>query len=154
MTILERFLSKVNKQENGCWLWTGARDKNGYGWFNGVGKPGGHTRANRQAWMFFRGDIPKGLFVCHTCDTPSCVNPDHLFLGTNNDNRQDSKQKGRTCRGTRVNTNRLSESQVHEIRKRYIPRVVTQKYLAEQYGVSESAVGLIITNRNWKWLKT
>ncbi len=81
----------------GCWLWTGSRNQKGYGWSRIQGIS---TRmAHRISWLLHRGDIPEGVLVCHKCDTPSCVNPDHLFLGTQKDNLLDMSRKGRSYRG-------------------------------------------------------
>jgi HNH endonuclease len=86
----DRFWKYV-KKENNCWLWTGATAK-GYGDLQ-VGDK--RQRAHRISWMLHRGKIPKGMFVCHKCDNPPCVNPAHLFLGTNRDNILDCHLKGR-----------------------------------------------------------
>jgi len=75
-----------------CWIWMGSRSKKGYGVFNIKGK---QKKAHRISYEFHKGEIPDGLFVCHRCDTPQCINPDHLFLGTNHDNMQDAMNKGR-----------------------------------------------------------
>jgi hypothetical protein len=76
-----------------CWLWIGGKDKDGYGKFKWVN--GKDERAHRFSWLFFRGPIPESLFVLHKCDNTSCVNPDHLFLGTHAMNMGDKKEKGR-----------------------------------------------------------
>ena len=88
----ERFWSRVEKQENGCWKWIGAKFHRGYGRVNSGGKM---LRANRVAYEISKGDIPVGMVVCHKCDVPLCVNPDHLFLGTIKDNVDDMIRKGR-----------------------------------------------------------
>lgn len=92
---IDRFWSKVNKSD-GCWLWTGSRAR-GYGQVvgprNGGEQP--HWYTHRFAWEITHGAIPRGLCVCHHCDTPLCVRPDHLFLGTHQDNMQDAARKGR-----------------------------------------------------------
>lgn len=92
-TQTERFEEKVMPvTETGCFLWTAHCNKNGYGTFWTGEKD---EYAHRVAWKLYRGNIPKGLCVCHKCDTPSCVSPDHLFIGTRKDNQQDAFQKGR-----------------------------------------------------------
>lgn len=90
----ERFWRKVDKPngENGCWLWTGSFTTPGYGQFRADGK---NLSTHRYAYEISRGPIPKGLLVCHHCDNPKCVRPDHLFLGTHKDNHDDSVAKGR-----------------------------------------------------------
>lgn len=76
-----------------CWIWMGARHYRGYGHFQWTTK---HTeRAHRASWMLFEGEIPAGKIVCHDCDVPLCVKPSHLFLGTQYDNVQDQRRKGR-----------------------------------------------------------
>lgn len=86
--------SYVPVPETGCWLWVGRTTKDGYGLLAG-GRRGKSLRAHRAMYQATRGPIPAGLFVCHKCDTPSCVNPDHLFLGTPKDNVIDMFRKGR-----------------------------------------------------------
>jgi hypothetical protein len=94
--IAERFWPKVDRNgPNGCWVWTGSLGAKGYGRI-GSGARGAPTLlAHRVAWGFKHGPIPDGLFVCHKCDNPPCVNPEHLFLGTNRDNILDCMSKGR-----------------------------------------------------------
>lgn len=93
-TRLDRFNEKYEINEStGCWLWHGSKDKDGYGKININYK---NYRAHRLSYELFKDIIPEGLFVCHTCDTPNCVNPEHLFLGTNQDNMDDMVAKGRS----------------------------------------------------------
>jgi hypothetical protein len=90
--VKKRFLAKVRKVEGGCWLWTGGHNASGYGTTK---IKANSYLAHRVSWTIHRGEIPEGLFVCHHCDNPPCVNPDHFFLGTKKDNTQDSIAKGR-----------------------------------------------------------
>jgi hypothetical protein len=89
----ERWEAKIDKSGE-CWIWTGSRGFYGYGQLR-TGHSGVLERAHRLAWEFFRGPIPNGLFVLHRCDSPPCVNPDHLWLGTQRDNLRDCATKGR-----------------------------------------------------------
>lgn len=91
----KRFWTKVSFS-SGCWLWTGAKTRKGYGLFYADGK----TRVvTRWWWQRLNGEIPAGMLVCHTCDNPSCVKPAHLFLGTHADNQADKVAKGRQAKG-------------------------------------------------------
>lgn len=93
------FWLNVEKQDgDGCWLWTGHIQVNGYGLASYRGKT---TMAHRASWMMENGPIPKGMLVCHHCDTRACVRPDHLFLGTHSDNMRDMYRKGRGPTGKR-----------------------------------------------------
>lgn len=150
-SLAERFWEKVAKSEDpdGCWLWTAGVDKDGYGVF-GVDSKVKTKLANRVAWELLHGPIPAGLLVLHSCDTPACVR--HLFLGTPKKNMEDKMAKGREARGDRITAGRvthrgsahkralLTEAQVLEIRKRYIPRKVPLHALAEEFGVSPSGI--------------
>src|SRR5882672_10379584 len=86
------FWRKVDKRPFGCWVWTAWKNSKGYGNFN-IGER--KWKAHRLSYTFFYGPIPDGLLVLHRCDNPSCVNPDHLFLGTARDNFQDAISKKR-----------------------------------------------------------
>lgn len=96
--IVARFWAKVNRQEGGCWLWTAGTSRDGYGMFH-VGRDLDGRQdvryAHRTAYALMTGSVPAGLVVCHSCDTPRCVNPDHLFLGTQGDNVRDGARKQR-----------------------------------------------------------
>lgn len=93
MTFEDRFFEKVSPEPNsGCHLWTAHCNREGYGTFKLEGKK---ARAHRVAWEIANGPIPDGLHVCHTCDVPECVNPSHLWVGTNTDNMRDCVKKGR-----------------------------------------------------------
>lgn len=90
-TVVNKFWAKVNKTD-GCWEWTGATTHNGYGSFTVDGRG---VRAHRYSWRLHYGDDPGRMLVCHTCDNPKCVRPDHLFLGTTVQNERDKVAKGR-----------------------------------------------------------
>lgn len=136
-----------------CWYWFGAKNENGYGHIHRGGKD---YKAHRVYYERFIGPIPDGLCVLHKCDNPSCVNPEHLFLGTKKDNMQDASKKGRIqvphprIQGELHHQAKLTQKQVDDIRARYIPRKVTQPQLAKEYGVAVSTVGIIICGANWK----
>jgi len=94
-SVKDRFLDKISIEPNsGCWLWTAGADEHGYGQMNADAE-GFPRAAHRIAWILFRGPIPDGICVCHQHDDPWCVNPDHLFLGTQKDNMDDKMRKGR-----------------------------------------------------------
>lgn len=151
----KRFWGKVNKNAV-CWLWTGKPDKKGYGRFC-------HDRtiefAHRVSYQLAKGNIPLGMFVLHHCDTPACVNPAHLFLGTLADNNADMRQKGRGCnppvgknkgtfesekiRGERHPRARLSWEDIVEIR-RLSGEGVAKDILAIQYKMSPNYIRRIV----------
>src|SRR3990167_3652620 len=133
MTLEERFWSKVDKSGD-CWIWTGAKIS-GYPIFRVGNKL---IRGHRYSWELCNGKIPEGLFACHHCDNPSCVRPDHIFLGTHTDNMRDARQKGR------LKTLFLTEKDVWNIRLDYRPHRVTAKQLSEKYDVSVGAIYNIV----------
>lgn len=139
----EYFFEKVEKTET-CWLWTGAMYATGYG---SIGIPGTlrSVKAHRLSWEMHFGPIPIGMSVCHKCDTPACVNPAHLFLGTHADNMEDRQRKGRTAHGEQ-SCHKLSERDVIEIRND--PRGPTD--VARDYGVSAPTICDIRARRSWK----
>jgi hypothetical protein len=144
----ERFWMRIVKVESGCWLFQGFKDAWGYGHFKGFGK---RYQAHRYAFEITHGKrIPAGKLVLHSCDNPPCVNPAHLRLGTNADNRNDSIARNRLPRGESIHTAKLTREQVVEIRA--LEGKATQRVVADKYGVSQTAVAAIFKRRSWKFL--
>lgn len=149
-TLAERFYDKCSPEPNsGCWLWTGAVKELGYGVMGRGGRKDGIVKAHRASWEIHNGPIPDGMAVCHKCDVPSCVNPDHLFLGTLSDNMRDCVAKGRLRtpdnRGERAGWAKLNADAVRDIRT----RAHTGKSYALKYGVSKSTVFAVWSGNNW-----
>jgi len=140
--IEERFWEKVDKTDiYGCWLWNGCIKETGHGRFVTLEKL---DYAHRFSWELHYGKIPKGKWVLHKCDNGKCVNPDHLFLGTNIDNIIDMNKKHR-------GRNKLNVEQVREIRRKYVRRKVTYVMLGEEYGVSKQVIGDLIRKTTYKF---
>ena len=142
----QRWLDKVNKTED-CWLWTGTTYRGGYGHFRR--KIEGRWvmyKAHRYAIEYFgKKYIPEGMFVCHSCDNPSCVNPDHLFLGSAKENTQDCIKKGRQRHGVCKTKHAVTEEEVCQIRKmRGIG--LKMKDISDIVGVSVPQVSRIVNH--------
>lgn len=151
---IDIFWSRVNKDGSipahmphlgECWEWTGSLRKTGYGRFGGD-RNDQENLVHRLSWVFTYGEIPNGLWVLHKCDNRKCVNPAHLFLGTNQDNTRDRTLKGRSARqfGESHGNHKLTDKQIAEIRERYAAGGVLQRELAVEYGVSRNGVTNII----------
>ena len=149
----ERFLKHVNfSSPDQCWVWGSCRNLHGYGKAHHNGK---FYLANRLAYLLFVGPIPDGLFVCHKCDNPPCVNPKHLFLGTRSDNMLDSYRKGRLrppiLRGEDGAAAKLSNEAIAVIRAEPDRRRVTVD-LALQFGVTTATISKIRLHHTWRHL--
>jgi hypothetical protein len=147
-----RFWAMVDRSGGpaACWLWMGARTPEGYG-YRVVVKPYATRRvASRMAYEFTHGPIPPRMCVCHRCDNPPCVNPAHLFLGTNADNAADRAAKGRTTHGEQSHLSRLTADQVRAIRGRYMTGGVSMRQLAREYGVDRRTISLILRRATWR----
>jgi hypothetical protein len=145
---VKRFCSKVDFSGDGCWPWLGGHDHYGYGKFRINEKVS--LRASRIAVQLSRGPIPNGMHVLHTCDNRCCVNPSHLFLGTNRDNVRDrvAKRRNGDHKGVKNGRSKLTAEQVDSIRTEYRPRASYVKF-ARRYGVSASTIRNIVKGRNW-----
>jgi len=141
---------KVNPETN-CWEWIGNKDKKGYGIFKGYGFT---HRAHRFSWLLHKGEFPNEFYVCHKCDNPPCVNPDHLFLGTQFDNMQDMIQKGRGPKvyGTNNPRANLSDQDVMEIRRLWDVEKTSPKELSIMFSTPKSTINQIISGNTWKHL--
>lgn len=124
-----------------CWFWIGSHDGKGYGQIRNHRGPGGLQYAHRVAYQRVHGET-YGLHVCHSCDNPSCVNPSHLFLGSDYDNHADKARKGRAGK-------KLTTTKAEQIRS-LCRSGVSRKVVAAQFGVSVVMVGLIDRNLFWK----
>jgi hypothetical protein len=160
-TIVERFMRRVRKELNGCWTWTGHLGPKGYGEFCVE-----YTRygAHKWSYLLFCGEIDTYLQVLHSCDNPSCVNPKHLFLGTDQDNKEDMLMKDRqasgirnarytrpesTARGEYAGNVKLTEKDVLEIRFRYKNKLNTPRELAYVFSVCYSTINYILNRITW-----
>ncbi len=159
---LNRFWAKVVKADGAaCWHWKGAMISTGYGELNVNGTP---VLAHRIMWELCNGPIPPSMEICHICDVPDCVRPDHLFLGTHADNMADMARKGKGfygCQNVMIAhpekrhwgecnpQAKLTREQVKLIRQEYKPGSVTMQTLAERYSVCRQIIGKIIRGKLW-----
>jgi hypothetical protein len=150
-TATERFEEKyIIDPVTNCWLWQNSKDSAGYGTFRYNGKI---WKAHRVSFELFKTLIPspKNIDICHKCDVRNCVNPDHLFLGTDIDNVADKIRKGRFRNGVMHGESnpmcKLSDKIVAEIRAKYVPVVYSQNKLAREYNISQSSISFILNNK-------
>ena len=147
--VADRFWRHVEKTD-GCWIWTASKDANGYGRINGgQGHP---VLATHVSWELANGPIPEGMGILHRCDNPPCVRPDHLFLGDQAINMQDCAEKGRTTRGERSASAKLTAQQAREIRTRYAQGGISQSALGREYGLCQATIRELIIGETWKHL--
>ena len=149
MSVKARFETKFMAETNsGCWLWMGNIGKHGYGQFH---LNGGCMAASRAAFQLYKGSIPEGMCVCHKCDEKTCVNPEHLFLGTQADNLADMFKKGRqnTPKGVNHGHANLNDLQVISLR---CDRLNGLSYsgISRKYGISISVAYKIVNLHSWK----
>jgi hypothetical protein len=149
---LERFIKYVSiKDKEECWEWTGTTDAHGYGIYSVK-----HflIKAHRASFLFYYGEIDEALEVCHCCDNPSCVNPHHLWQGTQKDNNNDRDIKGRTRTGHLYGSNntmsKLNEQDIIWIRDNYNPLIWSTRKLAKKFGVCQTNIRNILSYKSWR----
>lgn len=150
---MDRFWSKV-KRNGVCLEWQAFRNKLGYGMFRWAKESKSMMLAHRASWILVNGEIPDGQLVLHRCDNPSCVNPEHLFLGTNADNVADRDGKGRTSRarrniGEEHPLSLLNEEKVRQIRE-LVANGQTHRLVAEKFGIHFGTVSDVVNRKRWK----
>lgn len=145
----ERFLSKIKIDSNGCWIWCAYVDDIGYGRF----PCNGENKAHRVSYSYFVSSIPKEMKVLHKCDVRNCVNPDHLFLGTQAENIADmiNKKRNKTVSlyGEDNPMSKLTRKQVYEIRS-YVSKGIKQIEVSRMFNVSPMTISRIIRRELWK----
>ncbi|NGX57222.1 MAG: hypothetical protein K940chlam3_00107 [Chlamydiae bacterium] len=146
-TIKKRFLSKIEKQSDGCWLWKGVKNRKGYGQFGIDSKM---LSCHRVSWKLYRGELPAGVHVLHKCDVRNCVNPDHLFLGTNKDNVIDSVHKGRRSQGIQHFRAKLNPDKVRTIRKMFRSDKFLKIKIARHFEVAVGTIKAVLDGITWK----
>jgi len=140
MNFLRRLFSKIDRSGK-CWLWTAGKHTRGYGVFFLHGK---NVRVSRLIWEIFYGPIPIGLDVLHKCDNPPCCNPEHLFLGTKQDNALDAVSKGREA------GQKLLISDVFKIRELYSTEKFTHADLGKLFHVNRRTIGDVVNHRTFR----
>ena len=147
----KRFWARVTKAGiDECWLWTGGKNIYGYGMLR-TERLAARKGAHRFSWEMHNGPIPEGMQVLHRCDVRNCVNPAHLFLGTNEENTADKVAKGRQRgpRGENQPFARLTEAQVRQIRELH-GNGLSNGAIGQHFGVGAEAISKIIRRVNWK----
>lgn len=134
-----------------CIEHAGCVDKDGYGWIKRNGKS---QRAHRVAWEKANSrPVPAGMFVLHSCDNPTCVNPDHLRIGTHQENVDEKVQRQRQTKGESVTSSRLKESDIVAIRGMHAFGNCSLNQIAKKFGVSKNCIWKIVTMVNWRHVK-
>lgn len=153
--MIDKFLSSVGfSDEDSCWNWLAGKYTTGYGYFY-INDEKKIVLAHRFGYEIVFGDIPANLEICHKCDNPSCVNPNHLFLGTHRDNMIDAVRKGRMNptlpdnRGENHGNHKLTESDIIDIRNKYYCGE-SQGDIAGSYSINQSTVSRIVNGVRWK----
>jgi len=154
MTVDERFWDSIDKNgpianhmDSRCWIWVGNERGNGYGQILVDGKK---VQAHRYSYELYYGTIPTGMLICHHCDVPLCVNPDHLFLGTSRDNAIDRTNKGKSQYGERNYNAKFTSDDIVYIRKLWNTGLNNSCQIARMYNVVSSTIWSIVNNKTWR----
>lgn len=145
LSLLDRFLAKVEKSENGCWNWVGAKFLSGYGLYRTPDKVA--HRAHRLSKELHGQPLSAGEVGRHSCDNKLCVRPDHILAGSQGQNMKEAQERGLIRKGESHPKSKLTAVQVKEIRSRPATRVIL---LSQEFGVSRRAIQSILNNTNWK----
>jgi hypothetical protein len=142
--LVDKYSDRIGSPDsNGCIPWIGHINSNGYGVLGGDG-----LLAHRIAYELAHGPIPSGLFVCHTCDNRKCCNPDHLFVGTNEDNMKDMASKGRAARGEKSARAKLMEADIRRIRL-LAASGRSFRSIGQEYSIYSAYVSAIVSRKRW-----
>lgn len=150
-TLMERFLRSFSKEEgSSCWNWLLHLDRDGYGHMTIRYENGDilNKKSHRMAYSLLVGEVPDGMSVCHKCDNPKCVNPDHLFLGTQQDNMNDKQNKNRHHFGEKHPMAKLKEEDVSSIKFK-ANSGSTHDSIAKEYGVCRQTISRIVSGSGW-----
>lgn len=146
------FFENVKKTES-CWLWTRAKDSQGYGRIELSGKKNkdgaSYKKVHRFSWEYHFGPIEDNKHVLHKCDVRTCVNPDHLFLGTNDDNVRDRNQKNRQATAGKHGAAKLTMEKAEKIRELYTSEKYSTRSLGIMFGVAHTQIAKIIRGTRW-----
>lgn len=146
--LIKKFFDRICITKGGCWWWLGNKTRAGYGVIS-------HLKykiyAHRVSWFLYQGYDPGKLFICHRCDNPACVNPEHLFIGTQKDNSDDKLRKNRQAHGDKL-SGKLSVDDVIEIKRLYDNEELDQLQLASKYNVNQSTISRIVKGKTWTFI--
>jgi len=142
-----KLLANIKKTKKGCWNWTASLGPGRYGKIRYLGKT---FRAHRASYILFNGEIPRGKLVCHSCDNPLCINPDHLFIGSQKENIRDMDSKNRRAdlKGENHPCNKLKITDILEIKK-LLSLNISQKIIAKKFNCHQSNISNIKRKKLW-----